>query len=166
MIWNPGQSCDYQLPSSWLLPENLSTEAWTDRVISSIQSDAAKFDLGRDRIPTIGWIMRHHCLGRLGWQRKVGKLGDANRIADQLLALAERLVRSYPDRAACHMLLSEGYVQKAKNAYRDADEPAVEQWERKALGAAIRAATVEPENAEAHGLVQDRRARLDKLTSK
>ena len=152
--------------SPWLIPEDLPTEAWTDRVISSIKSDATKFDLDHTRIPAIGWMMRHHCASTLAWQRKVGKLGDAHRIADQLLALAERLTQSYPDQAAAYMLLSEGYVQRAKNAYREDDEPVIERWERKALDAAIHAATLEPENDEAHGLVKDRRARLHKLASK
>ncbi len=48
--------------SPWLIPEDLPTEAWTDRVISSIKSDAAKFDLDHTRIPAIGWLMRHPVL--------------------------------------------------------------------------------------------------------
>ncbi len=63
------------------------------------------------------------------------------------------------------MLLSEGYVQSAKNAYRDADRPIIERWERKAFDAAIHAAVLEPENDEAHGLVKNRRTRLKKLES-
>ena len=39
-------------------------------------------------------------------------------------------------------------------------------WERKALEAAIQATNLEPENAEVHNLVKNRRARLDKLASK
>ena len=78
------------------------------------------------------------------WQRQVGKLGDARRIADQLVALAERLTRSYPDQAAAFMLLSEGYVQEAKIAYRVDGEPVIG-WERKALDAAIHAEKLEPE---------------------
>jgi hypothetical protein len=152
--------------SPWLVPEGLPTEGWTDLVISSIKSDASKFALDHTRIPAIGWMMRHHCASTLGWQRKVGKLRDAHRIADQLLALAERLTQLYPDQAAAYMLLSEGYVQKAKNAYREDDAPVIERWERKALDAASHAATLEPENEEARGLVKDRRARLHKLASK
>ena len=70
--------------SAWLIPEELPTEAWTDRVISSIKSDATKFDLDHTRIPAIGWTMRHHCSSTAGVAKKVGKLGDAHRIADQL----------------------------------------------------------------------------------
>jgi hypothetical protein len=110
--------------------------------------------------------MRIHGWGMMTWQRQVGKSGDAHRIADQLLALAERLTQSYPDQATAYMLLSEGYVQKAKIAYRDAEAPVIERWEQKALEAAIQAATLEPENDEARSLVKNRRTRLDKLVSK
>jgi hypothetical protein len=152
--------------SSWLIPEDLPIKAWTDRVISSIQFDATKFDLDHAQIPAIGRMMMHPCAGTLAWHRKFGTLHDAHRIADQLLALAERLTQSYPDQAAAYMLLSEGYVQKAKNAYREDDAPVIERWERKALDAASHAATLEPENEAARGLVKDRRARLHKLASK
>ena len=99
------------------------------------------------------------------WQRGRGKLGDAHRIADQLLALAERLTQSYPDQAAAYMLLSEGYVQRAKIAYRVDGEPVIG-WERKALDAALHAATLEPENDEAQRLVTYCHTRLSKLASK
>ncbi len=120
-------------------------------MITSMKSDAAKFDLDHTRIPEIGKKLWVSGGTTLGWQRRVGKLGHAHRVADQLLALADRLIRSYPDRAASYMLLSEGYVQKAKIAYRENEAPVVERWERRALDAALRAATLEPENEEAHG---------------
>ncbi len=149
--------------SPWLIPEHLPTEAWTDRVISSIQFDATKFHLDHTRIPAIGWMMRHHCGSTLAWQRKANRLGDGHRLADQFLALAERLTRSYPDQAAPYMLLSDGYVQKAKNAYQEEDESVIERWERKALDAATHASTLEPDNDEARNLVKNRHARLLKL---
>ena len=151
--------------SSWLIPEDLPIDAWADRVISSIKSDATAFDLDHTRIPAIAWTMRDPCYSTLAWQRMFGKLGDAHRVVDQLLALAERLTQSYPDQAAAYMLLSEGYVQRAKNGYRVDDEPVIE-WERKALEAAIHAETLAPDNDEARGLVNNRRARLHKLASK
>ena len=68
-------------------------------------------------------------------------------------------------RPTSYMLLSEGYVQRAKIAYHVDDEPVIE-WEGKALDAAIHAAMLDSENYEAHSLVKDRRARLNRLTSK
>jgi hypothetical protein len=130
-----------------------------------MKSDATTFDIDHTWIPAIGWMMRNHFAGTMGWQRQVGKLGDAHRIADQLVALAERLMRSYPGQAAPYMLLSDGYVQRAKNAYQEDDKPTSERWERKALDAAMHAATLDPENDEARGLVKNRRTRLQKLAS-
>jgi hypothetical protein len=66
---------------------------------------------------------------------------------------------------AAYMLLSEGYVRRAKIAYREDEAPVIERWERTAFDAAIHAATLESVNDEAHGLVKERRARLDKLLS-
>ncbi len=73
--------------------------------------------------------------------------------------------QSYPDQAAAYMLLSEGYVHRAKIAYHVPGEP-VTGWERLALDAAIHAATLDFENGEAQGLVKNCRARLSKLASK
>jgi hypothetical protein len=70
-----------------------------------------------------------------------------------------------PGQAAPYMLLSDGYVQRAKNAYQEDDKPTSERWERKALDAAMHAATLDPENDEARGLVKNRRTRLQKLAS-
>ncbi len=50
--------------SPWLIPEDLPAETWTDRVISSIKSEAAKFHIDHSRIPAIGWMMRHHSPAR------------------------------------------------------------------------------------------------------
>jgi hypothetical protein len=63
------------------------------------------------------------------------------------------------------MLLSEGYIQQAKNAYREDDEPVIERSLRKGLDAAVHAASLQPENEEARDLVRDRRARLAKHAS-
>ncbi len=149
-----------------LTSDDLPAEAWADRVITSMQSDAAKYHLDHTRIPAIGWLMRDHCATTASWLRKAGKLGAAHRIADQWLALAERLTQLYPDQAAAYMLLSEGYVQRAKNSYQEDEATVIERWEQKALDAAICAATLDPENDMAHDLIKDRCARLRKLAAK
>jgi serine/threonine protein kinase len=158
-------SIDSSDQSSRFVSEGLPTETWTDRAVSVIQADAAKFDLDHNHLPAICWRMKSLYWHTLWQQRQAGNLAEAQRIVDRLLALAGRMTRSYPDQAAAYMLLSEVYVQRAKNAYRVRGEP-VDGWERKALEAAIQATTLEPENAEVHNLVKNRRARLDKLASK
>jgi hypothetical protein len=151
--------------SPCLIPQDLSAEAWTDRVISGIRSDAAQFGLDQNRIPAIGWFMLQNSSATLASQRRTGKLGDVRRSVDRLLALATRLTRSHPDQAATYMVLSEAYFQRAKLAYRVDGEPVIG-WERKTLDAAIQASKLEPENDDARSLVKYRRARLNKLASK
>ena len=151
--------------SPYLIPRDLSAEAWSDRVITWMRSDAAKFGLDHTRIPSIGWRMTPCFWGTTRLHREAGNLAEAQRIVERLLALAGRLTRLYPDHAATYMLLSDAYVQRAKIAYVVDGEP-VDGWERKALEAAIQAATLEPEDAEVRSLVKNRRARLDKLESK
>ena len=146
----------------WPVPEEMSPEKWTDRVISSLKSDTAKFGLDHNSLPSICWRMREFSASRMMWQRKRKELGDAARTSSQLLALAERLTRLYPDHAASHLLLSEAYVQRAKNAYQVAGEPA-KPWEQKALEAALRAVTVAPDNDDAHARVRACGARLQRL---
>jgi eukaryotic-like serine/threonine-protein kinase len=152
--------------SPWLIPDNLSTKTWTNRVAHSIESSCEKFALDRNRVPVIAWMMRHHCFSTLGWLRRVRNLDAANRISDQVVALAEHLIRTHPLQPAPYMLLSEACVQKAKNAYAEDDRCGSERWERRAVDAAIRATMLEPENDLARDLVKNRRARLDKLTSR
>jgi hypothetical protein len=146
-----------------LIPDDLPAEEWADRVISSIETDAATFRLDRTVAPAIGWQLRVPSANTLAWQRRVGKLGEAHRTSDQVLALARRLSQTYPDQAAGYMLLSDAYVQKAKIAYREEEAPVIMQWEQKAFDAAVRAVVVEPENGEAGELLKNRLIRLHKI---
>jgi hypothetical protein len=149
----------------WVIPDDLPAEAWVDRFISSIEADAARFHLDCARIPTVGWWLRLPLQNEAARRRHIGELREAHRITDRLLALAERFTRSYPDQAAAYMLLSEGYIQKAKNAYREDESPVIRRWEQKALDAAIQALLLEPENDQARNLFENCRARLAKTTS-
>jgi hypothetical protein len=151
--------------SPGLLQKHLTTEAWADRVIAAIQSDAAGFELDRARVPAIALLMPEHIARTLSRYRAVGKLDDAQPLVDQLVALAKRLSQSYPDQAAPYMLLSDGYEQRAKNAWQGPGEPVIE-WERKSLDAAKHAASLDPQNDEAHNFVKRRFVRVNKLSSK
>jgi serine/threonine protein kinase len=150
-----------RLPLS--IPDDLSAEAWADRFISSIEADTAKFHIDRMRIPAVVWWLKqpHHTAASN--QRHIGNLREAQRITDRFIALAERLTRSYPDQVEASMLLAEACVQKAKNAYRADEATVIEQWELKALSAAVHALSLEPANNEARALVADRLIRLHKI---
>ena len=152
--------------SPWHIPEGSPTEAWADRVISSIQSDRTKFNFDRTQVPAIAYSLITQFLdAKLSRQRTLRKWDDAHRLVDQILALAKRLTQLHPDQAASFMFLSDGYVQRAKNAWHVPGESVIE-WERKALDAAKHAATLDPTNEEAHEVVLERIARVNKRASK
>ncbi len=150
---------------AWFRGEESTTEAWADRVIASVGSDAKRMNLDHRCVTTIFWLMRVRALPVLHTLRSLGKLDDARRITDQWLALGERLAKLYPNEADSYMFLSEGYVQKAKIAYRVPGEPIVV-WEQKALDAALHAARLEPEKDEASGLLEKCRVRLARVPLK
>jgi hypothetical protein len=151
--------------SSCLILGDLPSPTWADRAWSILESHRLALGLDVSEIPKIGLAMRHSSVNGLGWQRRVKKLDEARRIADQMVALAERFSRSFPVRAEPYMLLSDGYIQKAKNAYREDDESMVERSLQNGMNAALHAASLHPENEEARDLVRDRRARLAKHAS-
>ncbi len=153
------------VPSPALVPEDLPPDAWVERVITRIRRDAAKLGVGADRIPAIGWLVVQRSGDSLKYQRWSDKLGEARRVVDRLLALAQRLAQSYPGQAAPSMALSEAYLQRAKIAYRVPGEPVIE-WERRSLDAAIQAIVLEPKNDAAHILAVNRRVRWAKVVSR
>lgn len=159
--WLP--SVDRPAPPGLSIPP---PEALTDGVISKMQSYITALNLDGKRIPAILCRTRWSDVEKLlSGLRKLGKLDDARRVASQSVALAKRLAQLYPDQPAAYLILSGGYVQKkAKNAYQE-DGASPIPWERKALDAAIHAASLDPENDGPRYLVQNRRVRLSKLTS-
>ena len=150
---------------AWFTGNESPTEAWADRVIASVGSDAKRMNLDHRRVTTIFWLMRVRALPVLHTLRSLGKLDDARRITDQWLALGERLAKLYPNEVDGYMMLSEGYIQRAKIAYRVPGEPIV-LWEQRALDAALHAARLKPENGEVCGLVENCRARMARAALK
>ncbi len=106
-------------------------------------------------VPRLACTMRHDCFDMMGWYRRTGELTDATRACDQLLSLADRLVAIYPTQAAPLLLLSEVYVQKAKNTVRENGENrgAIDRWQRKSLDVLIRARAIEPHNDEVNAFL-------------
>jgi hypothetical protein len=84
-------------------------------------------------------------LGRLAAeQRHCGRLGEARKTADRMLALGHLLVSRHRDHPAGHLALSDAYTQLYKNAYQTDDMAAVERNMRLSLDAALRAQALDP----------------------
>ena len=137
-----------------------SDDAWADRIVASILSLCAATGLGTDEVPRIGLSMMNFGSGTSGDQRRNGRLADARRTVGQLLALAARIVRDYPDRPEGLILLSEAYNQLAKNERRGTDDVKVRRALQQSLDAAHRAVTLDPTMEVARRILDDRRRRV------
>jgi len=84
--------------------------------------------------------------GRAYEQRKAGRLDDARWTAASLFAFGQVLARRDPNEAAFHVVLSEAFEQKAKNAWKVKDFPTIEAATRNALVAAWTAIHLDPRN--------------------
>ena len=138
---------------------------WTGRVIASLESQCAIMGLDPRRVPNMLWNMQCFASAHSAWLRKSGRLAEARRTADQLMAIADQVVLSYPSQADSQRLLSEAHLQVAKNAWRGPDMAAVERSLRRSLDAVLKARSFAPDDWSVDRLVEDRRSRLVGLVS-
>jgi len=147
------------------IPNTLPPGVWADRVITAMQSDVKMLNIDPARVPAIAYQARGFYSGTLFQLRRAGKLNETKRVVAQLFVLAERMTRVYPDQAYSSMLLCDAYIQRSKNAQRLKNESAIE-CERKALDAAIRASSLDPQDEKIRQEVQWCRERVKKLEAK
>ena len=157
--WLPSLTGSYRL-----ITEDLPTQTWTDRVISSIKSDASKFALDHTRIPAIGWSMRHQ-LRQHNEMATTGRQTEQRASDRRSTRRAGRTAHAIPPRSSRRLYASERRIcSESKKRMSSRWAPMIG-WERKALDAAVHAATLEPDNDEVRNLVKNRHVRLDKLVS-
>ena len=144
--------------------ENSST-SWTVRVIARLETQCSMMGLDRRLVPKIMSKMYQFAARQCAWRRRTGRMGGSQQTADELSALAEQAVRSYPGQPESHRLLSEAHAQMAKQAWQVSDHAAVQQAWNLSLEAASRACSLDSENASLRRLVEDRRGRLARLAS-
>ena len=101
-------------------------------------------------------------VGRRGHDRRCdtaasGRLEESVAIAARQMALAQQIVRDYPDSAHAYRALSEAYNHIKKNAIRSSDKRLEEEALVQAVEAARRAMALDPDQLET-------RCHLDELT--
>jgi hypothetical protein len=99
----------------------------------------------------------------MAWQRRLGRIDDARRLADRMHAFARFLIARNPGQPVAHLALSTAFTQMAKNAWKIDDRAAVERNWRLALEEARRALVLDPQDARAANEVADLQKRLDLL---
>jgi serine/threonine protein kinase len=95
--------------------------------------------------------------------RRRGRLGDAQRITDRLIAFNRLLVTRYADQPAAHLALCEAYLQRSKDAWGIDDRGAVERNLKLSLESALQATAIDPSNELARFQVDQLQHRLSKL---
>jgi hypothetical protein len=118
---------------------------WAERATRALRS-AAHPGLGTGQESEAGYILVDHMTTMAGERRNCGRLDEARRTADRMLAFARLLVERHPDRSSAHLALCDAYTQLYKNAWRVPDRAAVERHMRLALDAALQAQLLDANN--------------------
>jgi serine/threonine protein kinase len=142
--------------SNGLIGQDAPMDAWADRVIDAVRSDATAFGLDHSHVPAICSGVRRWFPGLLSSLRRAKRFDQERVVVDHLLVLSKRLTQTFPDQATAYMLLHDGYVQRSKLAYH-LDPESVLGWQQQALKAIAHAVSLDPDNDEARHMLRDRR---------
>jgi hypothetical protein len=95
--------------------------------------------------------------------RRSRDVQGAGRVAERMLALADRVVANHPDEPAAYLALSSAYAQIYKNGYDTDDMPSIEANMKRAHDAAQKALLLDLGSEKARHAVDDLQRRLAKL---
>jgi serine/threonine protein kinase/tetratricopeptide (TPR) repeat protein len=93
--------------------------------------------------------------------RNHGKLEDSRRNVERLVELGRALVSRYPDQAESFLVLSTGYLNRSKIAWKELDYPAIERHLTQSVEAARQAVAVNPADQEARYVLNICQRKLD-----
>jgi tetratricopeptide (TPR) repeat protein len=140
----------------------LPAQSWAERALRSIRvTIPSAIDPAQESEAGYGLVF--HLGGVAAEHRRCGRLEEAVRTADRILALARLLVQRHPDQPSTHLALSEAYNQFHKNAWRTVDRCAIEQNLTRSLDAARHATVLNPNDEVARYVVDQRLRRLKDL---
>jgi tetratricopeptide (TPR) repeat protein len=138
-------------------------EVWSEQVVNFIKEGCAALQLDPKASLEVSAELRDLVIAVGAEQRSLGKLGDARQTAERLVTIAAAFSRAYPDQAEPYLVLSQGHLQHAKNAWKLENRALVERNLRRSLEAAKRAVLLDPSSDDAHHFVVDRQRRLAQL---
>ena len=144
-------------------PERGSNTNWAHRLVEFLHFSRNKLkglDVMQDS--EVEYLFQDSLLQE-GRARRTGKLDDARRTADRMIAFARQLVSMHPDQPIAHLATSLAFEQFAKNAWQTNDRFAVEKnWEL-ALEAARQELHLNPGDLRARDREAVLQRRLDAL---
>jgi eukaryotic-like serine/threonine-protein kinase len=140
----------------------LPAPAWARHALQCIRATIHS-DIDPSQESDVGYGLVFHLGGVVAEHRRYGRLEEAVRTADCILALARLLVERNPDQPSAHLGLSEAYIQINKNAWRTGDRAAIERNLTLSLDAARHATVLDPNHEVARYLVEQRLRRLKDL---
>ena len=133
---------------------------WAKVYFKSIHSRCRALSLDFSVIPLASARVADFAEAAGAQKRRTGKSEEARHIEYRLTAIAQELVRSYPNQSASYIGMSRAHIQSAKNAWnRSRDVEAVESL-KKSRDAARRALSLDPARNDARRLVDDCERRL------
>ncbi len=95
--------------------------------------------------------------------RRLGRLDQARRVTDRLLAFSRLLVERHPDRPAAYLVVGEAHMQLNKNASKTGDRTAADRNLVLAIEATQQALVLDPNHELARFHLDRRRRRLKDL---
>jgi serine/threonine protein kinase len=138
-----------------------SPEQWADQVVHTLEAQCSSMGRDPNSVPRLAYLMASHfATTTAAAKRRRSQLDDAYAIVEQELALADRIIASYPVEAKGYLLRSEGYVQKAKNGFAANDGTWTTNYAL-AYEAARQAVSLDPDSETARFTLQNRRERLE-----
>jgi serine/threonine protein kinase/tetratricopeptide (TPR) repeat protein len=133
--------------------DRLDPEARADAIIAALEARCRSVGLHPALFPRAARSAATSIAYAARDQRRAGLIDDARRSAALLNAFGTRLIRTNPDVAEFHLILSEAYMQESKFGWPVDDFDAIEEAIRKALGEAGSALRLDPRNVEARVFV-------------
>ena len=118
--------------------DRLPAQNWAELVAQALQSQSHSGP-GKAEEANDGYLLMLLLAQETALQRRSGKLDDARRTADRMLALGRLFVERHPNQMIAYLALSHAYAQLYKNAWPVKDLVTVKRNLKLALDAAFKA---------------------------
>jgi eukaryotic-like serine/threonine-protein kinase len=139
--------------------------AWANSFVETIHSRCASLGLHWSAVPLAVERIAEFAESAIAQKRRQGRSEVALRSEIRLTAIAQELVRRYPNQSSSHLVLSQAHLQSAKNAWNRSHDAQAAESIRKSRDAAKVALGIDPMRPDARRAVEDRERRLQRAAA-